>query len=121
MDKIIIKDLKVIGIIGIYDQERITPQEMLINITMDTDTRKAAESDDIGLCVDYEKVALKVKALAESARRLTVEALAEDIARICLAMPGVQRVVIRLEKTQAISFTSSVGIEIERENNNWIG
>ena len=52
MDKIIIRDLKVTGIIGIYDQERITPQEMLINISMETDTRKAAQADDISLCVD---------------------------------------------------------------------
>jgi len=117
MDKIIIRDLKAIGIIGIYDQERITPQEMRINISLDVDTRKAAEADDITLCLDYEKVALKVKAHAESARRLTVEALAEDIARICLGMPEVKKVYLRLEKTQAIAFASSVGIEIERGNN----
>ena len=115
MDKIIIKDLKGTGIIGIYDQERLTPQELLINISMETDTRKAALADDISLCVDYEKVALKVKAHAETARRLTVEALAEDIARICLEINGVKRVTVRLEKTQAIEFTNSVGIEIERE------
>ena len=28
MDKILIKDLKVTGIIGIYEQERTTPQEI---------------------------------------------------------------------------------------------
>ena len=117
MDKIIIRDLKAIGIIGIYDQERVIPQEMLINISLCTDTRKAAEADDIALCVDYEKVALKIKATAETARRLTVEALAEDIARICLEVPGVKMVTVRLEKTQAITFTRSVGVEIERANN----
>ena len=117
MDKILIKDLKVTGIIGIYEQERTTPQEMLINVILFTDTRKAAETDDIALCVDYEKVALKVKAHAQTARRLTVEALAEDLARLCLETPGVQRVNIKVEKTQAIAFTSAVGVEIERENN----
>ena len=115
MDKILIKDLKVTGIIGIYDLERITPQEMLINISLETDTRKAAEADDISLCVDYEQVALKVKAHAETARRLTVEALAEDLSKICLQTPGVQRVKIRVEKTQAIPFTNSVGVEIKRK------
>ena len=36
---------------------------------------------------------------------------------ICLGMPGVKKVYLRLEKTQAIAFASSVGIEIERGNN----
>lgn len=116
MDKVFIKDLRVTGIIGIYEHERITPQEMLINVIMHTDIRKAAKADDIANCVDYEKVANKVKAHAETSKRLTVEALAEDISSLCLETPGVRRVNVRVEKTQAIPFTSSVGVEIERRN-----
>jgi FolB domain-containing protein len=115
MDKVIIKDLRVTGIIGIYDFERTTPQEMVINVVMFTDIRKAAQTDDIAGCVDYEGVSNRLKAHAEISKRLTVEALAEDLARLCLETPGVQRVTIRVEKTQAIAFTGSVGVEIERE------
>ena len=115
MDKIIIKDLRVKGIIGIYEHERTTPQEMVINIVLFTAIHKASQSDDIADCVDYEKVANKVKAHAETSKRLTVEALAEDIARLCLETPGVRRVNVRVEKTQAIAYTGSVGVEIERE------
>jgi FolB domain-containing protein len=115
MDKVIIKDLRVTGIIGIYDFERTTPQEMVINVVMFTDIRKAAQTDDIAGCVDYERVSNRLKAHAEISKRLTVEALAEDLARLCLETPGVQRVTIRVEKTQAIAFTGSVGVEIERE------
>ena len=115
MDKIIIKDLRVKGIIGIYEHERTSPQEIVINIVLFTDTHKTAQTDDIANCVDYEKVANKVKALAETSKRLTVEALAEDIARLCLETPGVRRVNVRVEKTQAIAYTGSVGVEIERE------
>jgi FolB domain-containing protein len=116
MDKIIIKDMRVTGIIGIYDRERITPQEMLINITMQTDIQKAAKTDNIADCVDYEKVANKIREHAQISHRLTVEALADDIARLCLMTPGVQQVNVRVEKTQAIEFTASVGVEIERKN-----
>jgi FolB domain-containing protein len=115
MDKIIVKDLRVTGIIGIYDHERVTPQEILINLVLYTDIRAAAKSDDFSKCVDYERVSNKVKAYAQTSKRLTVEALAEDIANLCLDVPGVQRVNIRVEKTQAITFTASVGVEIERE------
>ena len=115
MDKIIISNLKVTGIIGIYPHERVTPQEMRISIVMETDTRRAAASDDIADCVDYESAANRVKAHAAQVQRLTVEALAEDIARICLTIPGVKKVRVRVEKPHAVPDAKSVGVEIERE------
>ena len=115
MDKILIKDLRVTGIIGIHDYERNTPQEMLINISLSTDIHRAAETDDIHDCVNYQTIAERIKAHAETSKRLTVEALAEDIARICLEAPRVRRVLVKVEKTQAIAYTGSVGVEIERE------
>ena len=88
---------------------------MLINVILFTDIKKAAKTDDIADCVDYEKIANQIKLHAQTAKRLTVEALTEDLAQICLKTLGVQRVNIRVEKTQAIEYTRSVGIEIERE------
>ncbi|MGC1379165.1 MAG: dihydroneopterin aldolase [Anaerolineales bacterium] len=116
MDKILIRDLRVTGIIGIHDDERNTPQEMLINISLSTDTRRAAETDDIRDCVNYQTIAERVKGHAETSKRLTVEALAEDIARICLETSQVRRALVRVQKTQAIAYTGAVGVEIEREN-----
>ena len=116
MDKILINDLRVNGILGIYDFERTTPQDILVNLILFTDTKQAAEADDISKCVDYEKIANSVREHVLTSQRLTVEALAEDISKICLATEGVVKVVVRVEKTQAIQFTSSVGVEIEREN-----
>ena len=83
MDKILIKDLTARGIIGVNDWERQNPQEIRINITLFADTRRAAEHDDIAYGVNYRTVAKKALAHAESAQRLTVEALAADIARRC--------------------------------------
>ncbi len=81
MDKVIIKNLLARGIIGIRDWERKRAQDILINITLFTDTRRAAETDDINDCADYSKVTKKVQAHAESAARFTVEALANDLAK----------------------------------------
>ncbi len=116
MDKIVIKDLRANGIIGIYARERVTAQEMVINVIIYTDIRKAAKSDEIADCVDYEQAANLLKAHAETSQRQTVEALTEDLARLCLALPGVRGARIRVEKTQAIPFTAAVGVEIERMN-----
>jgi FolB domain-containing protein len=114
MDQVFIKDLVARGIIGINDWEREKPQEILINVVIFADHKKAGSSDDIKDCVDYSKVAKKIIAHAETAHRLTVEALATDLARICLEVPGVMKVRIRVEKPGAVRFARSVGVEIER-------
>jgi FolB domain-containing protein len=114
MDKVIIRDLLARGIIGINDWEREKPQDILINITAFTDTRRAAESDKIEDCLDYRRLAKKVQAHAESAARLTVEALANDLANLCLQEKDVQKVIVRVEKPGAVRFARSVGVEVER-------
>ncbi|MCZ7553404.1 MAG: dihydroneopterin aldolase [Anaerolineales bacterium] len=114
MDKILIKDLIARGIIGVNDWERNNPQEIRINITLFADTRKAAQHDDVVYSVNYRTVAKKAQAHAESAQRLTVEALAADLARLCLEEAGVEKVIVRVEKPGAVRFAGSVGVEIER-------
>jgi FolB domain-containing protein len=114
MDQILIKDLVARGIIGLNDWEREKPQEILINITLFADIRKAGETDDLAYSVSYRTVAKKAMAHAETAKRLTVEALATDIARLCLEEPGVQKVLVRVEKLGAVRFARAVGVEIER-------
>jgi FolB domain-containing protein len=115
MDQVIIRDLIARGIIGINNWEREKPQEILINLTLFADLRAAGQNDDITDSVNYRTVAKKVLAHAESAGRLTVEALAADLARICLAEPGVLKARVRVEKPGAVRFARSVGVEIERE------
>ena len=114
MDKVIIKNLLARGIIGVNDWERKRAQDILINITLFTDTTRAAETDDIRDCVNYSTMSKKVLARAESANRLTVEALANDLAKLCLEENGAQKVIVRVEKPGAVRFAESVGVEIER-------
>ena len=115
MDKVFIRDLKVRGILGIHEWERVTPREIIINVTMFTDTRPAAASDDIADCVDYSATAKQIRAHAESAARMTVEALANDIARVCLENPKVRKAIVRVDKPGAVPDAASVGVEVERE------
>ncbi len=117
MDKVIIKNLLARGIIGVNEWEREHAQNILINVTLFTDTHRAAETDDINDCVNYSTMSAKLLAHAESAKRETVEALANDLAKICLAQNGVQKAIVRVEKPGAVKFAESVGVEIERSRN----
>jgi len=113
-DKVLITDLAVRGIIGINDWERKKKQEILINLVLFTDSRAAERSDSIEDCVNYRSIAKKVQAHAETAERFTVEALAGDIAGLCLEQASVEKVCVRVEKPGAVRFAKSVGVEIER-------
>jgi FolB domain-containing protein len=114
MDKILIKDLLVRGVIGISDREREQSQDILINIIAYTDISKAAQSDSIDDCVNYRTLTKRVKAYAEQANTFTVEALASRIADLCFEDKLIQGVLVRVEKPGAVRFSRSVGVEIER-------
>jgi FolB domain-containing protein len=114
MDQVFINDLLVRGIIGINDWEREKPQDILINIVIFTDLTKAGQTDDITHSVNYRTIAKKAQEKAETAQRLTVEALAADLAEICLQEKRVVKARVKVEKPNAVRFASSVGVEIER-------
>jgi FolB domain-containing protein len=114
MDQVLIKDLLIRGVIGISDQERSQPQDIVINVVIFTDITSASKSDSINDCVNYRSMAKKIIALVEKGERYTVEALAADIARLLLEESGVQKVRVRVEKPGAVRFSRSVGVEIER-------
>ena len=118
MDKVIIKDLVARGIIGVNDWERVKPQEILINLELYGDLREAGQTDDLEDSINYRTIAKQTLHIAETSERFTVEALAADIAEVCMATEGVRRAVIRVEKPGAVRFAESVGVEIERQKNN---
>jgi FolB domain-containing protein len=121
MDQIFITDLRARGIIGVNEWERKIDQEILINIILQTDTIQAAVTDDLKYSIDYSSIAKRALTLAESAHRFTVEALANDIAKVCLEFKQVQTARVRVEKPGAVRFASSVGVEIERSREDQAG
>jgi len=119
MDKIIIKNLIARGIIGINDWEREKEQEIRINLVVYTDTKQAGLNDDLTLSVNYRTLAKKVQNHAETAAKLTVEALAEEIAKLCLEEKGVEKVKVTVEKPGAVRFAESVGVKIKRSKDDY--
>ena len=79
-DKIHIRDLLIRTVIGIYPHERGIRQDLMINLTLYTNQRPAADADDFNLTVDYQAVQESVVELAESSSFGLIEALASAIA-----------------------------------------
>ncbi|MCI0521047.1 MAG: dihydroneopterin aldolase [Chloroflexi bacterium] len=114
MDQMIITDLIARGVIGVNDWERQVDQEMVINAVLFIDLKAVGESDDLAQGLSYSTVARRLQQHAETAQRFTLEALATDLANLCLEYPGVRKARIRVEKPGAVRFARSVGVEIER-------
>lgn len=114
MDKIIIKNLRLRGIIGINPEERVNKQDILINLVLYTDIRQAAVSDNIDDAANYKSITKRIISHVENSADLLVEKLVSDIARIILVEFPIERAQVRVEKPGALRYTESVGIEIER-------
>jgi FolB domain-containing protein len=113
-DVIEIRDLLLRGILGINPEEREKKQDILVNLTLFVDLHPAGMSDDIADTANYRTITKHVIDHVESVKRYTIEALATDIAHMCLEDPRVMRARVRVEKPGALRFARSVGVEIER-------
>lgn len=120
MDKIIIKDLLLRGIIGINEEERVNKQDILINIVMFADTSRAAKSDNIDDAINYRTITKHLIRHVENSSDFLVEKLVNDVARLILTEYGVDRVQVRVEKPGALRFAESVGVEIDRKKSDYL-
>jgi dihydroneopterin aldolase/D-erythro-7,8-dihydroneopterin triphosphate epimerase len=115
LDKVHIIDLSVTGIIGIKPDERVNPQEVLVNATMWVDTSPAARSDDIQDAANYRTIGKAIIAHIEQGKPMLVERLVQEIADLIFATEArVQEVEVRVEKPGALRHAKSVGISIHR-------
>lgn len=122
LDRIVIRDLLVRGIVGINAEERRDRQDVLVNVTMWADTRQAAASDDIVDAVNYRTIAKAMITHIEGSQPRLVERLAADLAAICFAQDArVQAVEVSVEKPGALRFARSVGVVIYRQRGDTAG
>ena len=114
-DYIDINDLHMRTIIGINPEERVNKQDVLVNVTLETDCRPAAASDDIADAVNYRDLCKNIIDLVEGSEFLLVERMAEEIARVCLTDERIEWVRVRVDKPGALRFAQSVAVTIERD------
>lgn len=101
-------------VLGVHPSERDQERPVWMDISLECDVRKAAASDQLADTLDYESIEAEVVAAAKRGRYRLVEALAENVASVCLAHAGVLAVRVSVEKPKALPLTQSVGVEILR-------
>lgn len=114
MDKILIRNLELRTIIGLYERERTAKQALILNLELRGDFSRAGKTDSLEGSVNYREVEEQVIALVENSSFHLLEALGEAVAALCLSFSEVVSVKITLDKPGAALRADSIALEIER-------
>jgi len=114
LDRLCIRDLQLRCIVGINPDEREKKQDVVISVTLHAELSAATATDSIDQTVDYKKIKEEIVAMVEASSFNLIERLAEEVARICLRDPRVEKVDVTLDKPGALRFARTVGVEIVR-------
>jgi FolB domain-containing protein len=98
MSRITLVDLEVFYCVGVPDEERATPQRLLISVDMNYDFSVAAVSDRIEKTVDYASVAQDLQKYGEGRSWKLLEKLVTNIVDTLLAKYRPQAVAVEIKK-----------------------
>jgi dihydroneopterin aldolase len=115
MDAIQIRDLRVETLIGIHKRERHVAQTVSIDLEIGLPGTAVFKSDKVADTIDYEQVALRIRALAADGHYRLVETLAERIARLLLEEFGAPWVKVSVAKIGILANARFVGVTLERK------
>ena len=112
-DTITIAELEVTARVGVTNEERATPQRLLISVEMKRSFSEAAATDSIGKTIDYYAVTLALTEMAEAGEWRLIEKFAENAASLVLEkfQPDCVRVEV---KKFILTETRHVAVRIER-------
>tara|TARA_X000001036_G_scaffold393911_1_gene393865 strand:- start:4036 stop:4446 length:411 start_codon:yes stop_codon:yes gene_type:complete len=113
--KVLITDLTLLMSVGIHDFEKIKKQEVKFNINIDINPLLAPIESKLNSIVNYETIIRDVTSLAKNKHYELLETLAEAIFFELFKNTNIKKIKLKIEKTEIIKNTSSVGIEIVKK------
>jgi dihydroneopterin aldolase len=114
MDAIVIRDLRLEALVGIHRRERHVPQTVSIDLEIGVPGSAVFTSDKVADTIDYEQVALKIRALAASGHFRLVETFADRIAALLVNEFRAPWVKVSVAKLGILANAKYVGVTIER-------
>lgn len=105
-----IDNLRLRTVVGIYDWEKKTKQDVIINVEMEFDGSRAIETDDIEHTVDYKTITKKIIAMVEGNQFNLIERIAGEAIKIAMENEKVEKASVRVDKPAALRFTDSVSV-----------
>ena len=97
-DVISISKLRAKTHLGVTPEEQAELQEVVVDVTIDTDLRTPGRSDALEDTVDYARATKLVSDIIESSKASLLEYLADQIATALLDLEGVRGVTVEIAK-----------------------
>jgi 7,8-dihydroneopterin aldolase/epimerase/oxygenase len=98
MDRIEVLGIACRARIGVPDQERRFPQDLLVDVSCELDFTEAIETDDFSRTVDYEEIVRVVRETSSSRLWYLIETLAGTLCDELLKLPPVRVAEVRVAK-----------------------
>jgi len=115
---VLIRDLVMLCSIGVHAYEHDAKQRIRINMELDVLEGTRPIEDDLRNVVCYDEIISAVRRIVDAGHVRLIETLAERIAKLCLSDPRIRRARIQIEKLDVYADVGSVGVAIERFNQN---
>jgi len=110
-----IKNLRLRTIIGVQSWERRKKQDVIVNVRIDFDGTRAAETDKIEESVDYKAITKRIIEIVEQSEFHLLERLVASISAAIMENQSVRKVWVEIDKPHALRFSDSVSIETQAE------
>jgi dihydroneopterin aldolase len=101
MSTIALTGLRAKGHHGVYDFERAQGQDFVVDVILELNLAKAAESDDVADTVHYGELAERLVAVISGEPVNLIETLADRLLAVALADPRVDAATVTVHKPQA--------------------
>ena len=108
-----IKNLRVPAIIGFNPEERVTLQEVLINLEIEVDVFKAILTDDDVDIYNYKTITKSVIAFVSSSKYNLLEKLTHEVLQLVMKDERVIRAKVEIDKPGALRFSDAISVEME--------
>jgi len=99
--------------IGISEWEQANPQNVWIDLELDTDAAKAAAHDNVVDAIDYGTLVTAVKHVVQRKPYHLLETMAEAVASLILDEFATPQVLVRVKK-RALPGIESAAVEVRR-------
>jgi dihydroneopterin aldolase / 2-amino-4-hydroxy-6-hydroxymethyldihydropteridine diphosphokinase len=116
IDRIELRGLRLMTIIGVLDHERQGPQPLELDITMHVDLTDACQTDELDDTVNYGDMCETIEKVAAQQHDLLLERFAGRVAEAVLDQPRVEAVdvVVRKLRPPVTSALDTSGVAIHR-------
>lgn len=112
-DKILIKNIPIDCIIGIYEEEKLKKQKLRVDLQIDCCFDKTIKSDNIKDAVDYDEVYQTLKEFADNSKFELLESFAHFFCKEMFDKFDISKIEIKVYKL-SIEYAELVGVSIVR-------